>query len=71
MAIYEYKCDNCGVISEFLDMEKEIKCKSCRSLYLKKQFSAFSVINKGGDSGGKSCCGMTEPCDSPKRCCGK
>ncbi|HPZ07083.1 MAG TPA: zinc ribbon domain-containing protein [Candidatus Eremiobacteraeota bacterium] len=73
MPIYEYKCEDCGKISEFLDNKNKLKCSSCGSLYLKKQFSTFSVVNKGNITGSdeKSCCGMTDPCDNPKRCCSK
>jgi putative FmdB family regulatory protein len=68
MPVYEYKCEDCGAISEFLNNENNLICKACGSLYLKKQFSNFSVINKGSDHGERSCCGMTAPCDNPKRC---
>ncbi len=71
MPVYEYKCRDCGKISEFLDKEKKRECTVCGGVNLEKQFSAFSVVNKGSEHKERSCCGMTEPCDSPKRCCGK
>ncbi len=71
MPLYEYKCRDCGKISEFFHKKEKLVCTSCGSLNLEKQFSAFSVVNKGSDYKERSCCGMTEPCDSPKRCCGK
>ncbi len=76
MPLYEYKCEKCGALNEFLIIKKAstdvLKCRECGSEKLKKEFSTFSVANKTEtnfkDSG---CCGATSPCDNPKRCCGR
>lgn len=72
MPIYEYKCNDCGEISEFLigvgQGEAEIKCNSCGSKKLEKIFSQAFIARGGrmtGSSGGKTCCGRTERCDTP------
>ena len=51
MPVYEYQCNNCGKISEFLvgvTQEKlEIRCRYCGSKELNKIFSK-SFISKSG-----------------------
>jgi putative FmdB family regulatory protein len=69
MPLYEYKCKDCGTISEFLNKEEKLVCSSCGGFNLEKQFSDFSVVNKGSEHKERSCCGRTEPCNSQKRCC--
>ena len=71
MPIYEYKCGDCGKVSEFLvgvtKDEPEIKCSFCSSKKLDKLFSQ-SFVSTGnriiGSQGGKTCCGRTERCDT-------
>jgi len=69
MPIYEYKCKDCGKVSEFLvgvsQGAPEIKCSFCKSKNLERIFSQ-SFISSGhiiGSQGGKTCCGRTERCD--------
>jgi len=72
MPIYEYKCRDCGKISQFLfgigKDAPEIKCSFCQSKKLDKIFSK-SFISAGrhtaGSSDGSTCCGRTERCDTP------
>jgi len=72
MPIYEFKCKDCGKISEFLisvgqDTFGE-KCNFCGSEKLEKIFSqAFVSVKNGGSclQDGKTCCGRTERCDKP------
>lgn len=72
MPIYEYRCKDCGKISEFLigvgQEYFEIKCNFCKSKKLDKIFSQ-SFISTGaqiiGSQGGKTCCGRAERCDTP------
>ncbi len=72
MPIYEYKCNNCGKVSEFLEgvgKEKlEKVCKHCGSKKLSKIFSKSFVSTSGhfiGAQGGTTCCGRTERCEKP------
>ena len=72
MPIYEYRCQDCGKINEFLlgvnEDKIEIKCKKCGSMRLDKVFSKSHVSTGGhfiGSQGGTTCCGRTERCDKP------
>ncbi|MFC1490065.1 zinc ribbon domain-containing protein [Candidatus Latescibacterota bacterium] len=66
MALYDYKCKDCGDTSEYLlfsDTDK-VECKKCGSNNMEKQMSGFAVSVKGGSSSGSnsscphgSCCG--------------
>jgi len=49
MPIFEYKCADCGKVSEFLekaDAKVDHICPACGSKKLTKQFSTFSGIVK-------------------------
>jgi putative FmdB family regulatory protein len=61
MPIYEYKCDQCGKISEFLVASSNSKskaCSHCGGKKLKKQLSVFAPRIKEGAS--KKCFGCTD-----------
>jgi putative FmdB family regulatory protein len=64
--IYEYKCDDCGKITELLENagnKGERKCAHCGSGKLKKQFSVFSAQVKEGQS-------ALQLADKSKKCFG-
>jgi len=73
MPIYEYRCENCEKVTDFLEgvgdgiIKKE--CKYCGSKQLKKILSASAVrVSSGGVIGSqnsKTCCGRNERCDMP------
>ena len=72
MPIYEYRCKDCGKVSEFLEGVGEEKiekvCKYCKSKELSKVFSKSNVSTGGhfiASQAGKTCCGKTERCDTP------
>jgi putative FmdB family regulatory protein len=72
MPIYEYKCKDCGKVTEFLvgigKEQPEIKCNFCKSKRLEKIFSQSFISTSSniiGSQGGKTCCGRTERCDTP------
>lgn len=72
MPIYEYKCKDCGKVTEFLvgvgKDTPEIKCSFCNSKKLDKIFSQSFISTSGniiGSQGGKTCCGRIERCDRP------
>jgi len=61
MPIYEYKCDQCGKISEFLVTFGDTRaktCSHCGAKKLHKQLSVFAPRIKEGDS--KKCLGCTD-----------
>jgi putative FmdB family regulatory protein len=72
MPIYEYVCEACGKVSEFLvgvgQGDEKIVCRHCGSPRIKQQLSAGSFSMPGsraGSQGGKTCCGREERCDTP------
>jgi len=70
MPVYEYKCENCGKVTEVfqkgLEPESPIICSNCGSIKLTKLFSAPAVIRTVDSSTkGTTCCGRTERCDTP------
>ena len=70
MPIYEYRCDDCGTVSEFLLLHrrtaKELTCSQCQSPNLTKLLSAPSAVMTGNSSQkGATCCGREERCDTP------
>jgi putative FmdB family regulatory protein len=75
MPIYEYKCDKCGEVNEFIVFGNDYKlqCKSCTSTELTKLMSAHNTASPspqfGGMPGG-GCCGSPDSCGTPGSCCG-
>jgi putative FmdB family regulatory protein len=68
--IYEYRCSQCGEISEMLvgagPGTETLSCKHCGSGDLEKILSVSSFTFKdGGRAPGTTCCGRDERCDSP------
>lgn len=59
MPLFEYRCKECGHVTEFLekaDTKGQHKCEQCGSTKTDKALSAFAV-GKGGssESAGASC----------------
>jgi len=68
MPIYTYKCQECGETFDFLIIKKteEPRCPKCGAIKLEKQLTAPAGIRMGNSNqGGTTCCGRTEPCDTP------
>jgi putative FmdB family regulatory protein len=67
MPLYDYKCQDCGVVTEFLITRNSDQpvCPACRSRNLQKQISAPSVLKNRASTGGKTCCGREERCETP------
>jgi len=68
MPIYDYKCRECGRVSEVLQRSLEgaaIKCPHCGSEDVEKLISASYMVRMDEDGGGTTCCGRTERCDAP------
>ncbi len=75
MPIYEYRCKDCGGISEFIVFGKddEVYCRSCNSQDLEKLLSAHNTTSSGSSftSGPPAgCCGSPNSCGNPGSCCG-
>ncbi len=74
MPIYEYMCESCGMVSEFIVFNEaaELRCKSCNGTKLTKLLSAHNT--RGSSSGfdmpsGGGCCGSPNLCGMPGSCC--
>jgi putative FmdB family regulatory protein len=68
MPIFEYRCNDCGTVSEFLvGVSQEtpaIQCSSCGSSKLEKMLSASNFVSKQSapiPAGCETCCGSGEP----------
>jgi putative FmdB family regulatory protein len=69
MPIYEYKCRDCGNITEIFQKTsapKTVNCRHCSSDDTEKIFSTPALIKAAHSSAkGTTCCGRTERCDTP------
>ncbi|PMP68378.1 MAG: FmdB family transcriptional regulator [Thermodesulfobacterium geofontis] len=71
MPLYEYKCLDCGKISEFLinlNLKEKVICKYCGSKNVEKVFSPIIVLNSEASINqkkGLTCCGREERCNTP------
>jgi len=69
MPIYEYKCQSCGQVSEFLvhsfSGNENLKCPGCGSHNLERLISAPSLVKSNAAAPGTTCCGRTERCETP------
>ena len=81
MPIYEYRCLDCGALSEILVVASGDKprCNGCGSGKLEKMISAHSSMSgltasKFPGPGDTACCGSSPTyagCAGPGSCCGK
>lgn len=68
MPIYDFKCRDCGKVSEvFLRKEsgQAAPCPDCGGMNMDKLFSASYSIRQGSSTHGDTCCGRAERCESP------
>ncbi|HOV89096.1 MAG TPA: zinc ribbon domain-containing protein [Syntrophorhabdaceae bacterium] len=73
MPIYEYRCKECGAISEYLvgvgKRDNDIvRCRVCGANNLEKVLSTANLSKRGhmiSTQGGKTCCGKEERCSTP------
>ena len=69
MPIYEYKCQECGKVSEFLfhsfSDSETLSCPSCGSHNLNRMISMPSLLKGEATAPGTTCCGRTGRCETP------
>jgi len=69
MPIYEYRCNQCGTISEFLvsmgSKPETLSCKQCGSPQLEKILSVAHSLKSEKRAPGHTCCGREERCSTP------
>jgi putative FmdB family regulatory protein len=69
MPIYDFKCADCNVVSEILVRTtngESPHCPECGSMNLEKLVSSSYMIKMGASEHGRTCCGRTERCDTPR-----
>lgn len=74
MPIFEYRCNACNEVSEFLVLGKDevISCSKCGSRDLLKLMSAHNAPASAHglvEQGSGGCCGAPGSCGSPGSCC--
>lgn len=69
MPIHDFKCKECGKVSEFLlpgsPGDRILACTNCGSQNLEKLVSAPSLPKGRASASGSTCCGRTERCEKP------
>ena len=69
MPIYEYRCEVCSTVSEYLiglGNDRPIRCKQCGSREMSRILSASSLtLQSIKRSVGRTCCGREERCEVP------
>jgi len=69
MPIYEYRCEACGAVSEYLvglGDEESIQCKVCGSFGMNRILSAAAfILQSSGRMPGRTCCGREQRCETP------
>jgi putative FmdB family regulatory protein len=69
MPIYDFRCQECGEVSEFLlsnfGAGENLACPSCGSENLERLISAPSLLKERTNAPGTTCCGRTERCETP------
>jgi putative FmdB family regulatory protein len=69
MPIYDFRCQECGKVSEFLlsssSDSRTLDCPGCGSQHLERLISAPSLLRGKANVTGTICCGRTERCETP------
>ena len=69
MPIYDFRCQECGKVSEFLlsssSDSRTLDCPGCGSQHLERLISAPSLLRDEANAPGTTCCGRTERCETP------
>ncbi|MFC1984953.1 zinc ribbon domain-containing protein [Chloroflexota bacterium] len=75
MPIYDFRCQECGKVSEFLlsssSDSRTLDCPGCGSQHLERLISAPSLLKDKTYAPGTTCCGRTERCETPPCSTGK
>ncbi len=69
MPIYEYRCEACGAVSEYLvglGDDERVLCKVCGASGMNGILSASSFTSQSPRRmPGRTCCGREERCETP------
>jgi len=74
MPIYEYRCQDCGHVTETLIRTQRdiagLRCEQCGERRLERVYlSTIAPVRSSSKRGGLPCCGEQGGCSDPKRCC--
>ncbi|MDY6892351.1 MAG: zinc ribbon domain-containing protein [Chloroflexota bacterium] len=68
MPIYDFRCRDCGKVSEILVRSvhgQTIQCVECGSQNLEKLVSVSYMVKMNTPASGVTCCGSAERCEKP------
>jgi putative FmdB family regulatory protein len=68
MPIYDFRCRDCGSVSEIFVRGMDVKgacCRECGGENLEKLISSSYMIKIGASNTGNTCCGRSERCETP------
>jgi putative FmdB family regulatory protein len=68
MPIYDFRCRECGGISEILvrnNANQNVRCPTCGSESMERLVTVPYSVRTLSPSHGSTCCGRTERCDKP------
>ncbi|KPJ53595.1 hypothetical protein AMJ39_04105 [candidate division TA06 bacterium DG_24] len=75
MPTYEYQCPECGKKFEkyeAMTSEPRAACPRCGTKAERLISGGAGIFVRAAEGESQeSCCGTTNPCDDPKRCCGR
>ncbi len=68
MPIFDFRCQECGGVSEILvrnNTNQDVRCPTCGSESMERLVTASYSVRTNSSSHGSTCCGRTERCDKP------
>jgi len=67
MPIYDFRCLDCGKVSEIFIQSREqtLRCPDCGSANMERLMSSSYLVRTNSQAPGTTCCGRTERCDAP------
>ncbi|MFC1925532.1 zinc ribbon domain-containing protein [Chloroflexota bacterium] len=68
MPVYEFKCRDCGKVSEKLFLSPEgqtFLCPDCGSSNVERLISSSYLVKTSSRASGETCCGREERCETP------
>ena len=68
MPIYDYRCRRCGEVHEMFVQKADAAqacCPGCGAEDMEKLLSSLNVMSDTARTGGTTCCGREERCETP------
>jgi len=68
MPIYDFKCRECGRVSEMFVRSLDspvVRCPDCGSENMERLISTSFTVKTNSSTGNTTCCGRTERCEAP------